>query len=881
MAVELASAYLSLIPTLRGATKQIQSELSGIDVKAPGTKLGAQLSGSIGAAMNFKTIGAKFSEMGGQISGVGTKLTKGITVPIAGATTAAAGLVGVLGFKRLVGIDTARGQFKGLGYDADEVMKQVDKGVTGTALSMADGASMAVGILATGAVPMKDLEDQIQRTANVSAAYGVEGSHAANLLNAVLTKNKVTYGDLSQMQANGIPIISQLADHYGVAGDEIEKMARDGKISIEDMNKVIDQNAGAAAEEYSKTWAGVTANIKSNIGKLGAEILGGVFPQMQAQAEDFLNILKSDEAKAFAQEIGTSLSEAFTSVSNAIKGAVTWFTALSPGLQSTVLTMAGLALAAGPVLIVVGKIATGIGALISVGGGLVSVTGGLIAGFRGTALAANASRSALIAQSVATKVASGAQKAFNLVMRANPIGLIITAIAALVAGLIWFFTQTEIGQQIWAGFMGFLADSWATIKVIFQTSLDFITNLWSTVWTAVSTFFSGVWNAIVVAVQTAIAFVQSIITSVTSAISASWSAVWNGIKTFFGAIWAGIVAFVTAYINTVRTIITTVVNAIKTVWTNIWNGIKAFFGAVWAGIVAFVTGYINTVRTIITTVVNAIKAVWTNVWNAIKSFFSTVWNGIISFSTSAVNKVRSVITNVVNAIRSVWSSVWGGISSFFSNIWSNIVSAAQNFMGSVQDKFRAVTDFVKGIPDKVVGFFSGLGGKLVESGKSIIQGFLDGIMAGFNKAKSFVSDGLGTIRNLFPFSPAKEGPFSGRGWVAYSGLSVGETFSQSVAGALHDGRSEISDEMSGIQSEIDSLDEPTFGVRTAVPAFAGEPYGQDGAGSAGRQIVLQVENLTVDSDDRVTQLSQALWTKANNADRSSGKVNLGGVTVGV
>lgn len=127
-------------------------------------------------------------------------------------------LVGALGFKRLVGIDTARGQFKGLGHDADAVMKQVDAGVTNTALSMAEGASLAVGILATANLPLEQLEGQLKRVANVSAAYGVDASQAGYLLNNVLTKNKVTYGDLSQMVQNQIPIISMLADHYGVTG---------------------------------------------------------------------------------------------------------------------------------------------------------------------------------------------------------------------------------------------------------------------------------------------------------------------------------------------------------------------------------------------------------------------------------------------------------------------------------------------------------------------------------------------------------------------------------------------------------------------------------------------------------------------------------------
>src|SRR5699024_1557168 len=51
-----------------------------------------------------------------------------------------------------------------------------------------------------------------------------------------------------------------------------------------------------------------------------------------------------------------------------------------------------------------------------------------------------------------TKAAAAVQAAFNAVMAANPIMLTVLAIAALVAGLVYFFTQTELGQQIWQSF---------------------------------------------------------------------------------------------------------------------------------------------------------------------------------------------------------------------------------------------------------------------------------------------------------------------------------------------------------------------------------------------------------------------------------------------
>lgn len=239
-------------------------------------------------------------------SGLGKAVKVGLATAGA-AGSAAFGYTLKKGFDRLVALDTARGQFKGLGLDVEATMEQVGKGVTDTSLSMAQGASIAVASMATGNLPLQDLEAQIKRVSNVSAAYGVEAEHAGLLLNNVLTKNKVTWGDLSQMVQNKIPIVSMLAKEYGVTGDEIQKMVEGGKISVEDLNRVIDKNAGEAAEAYAGTWAGITANIRANVGKLGADILDGAFPQMKAAAESFLAFLKNPAVKEWGKNLGESI----------------------------------------------------------------------------------------------------------------------------------------------------------------------------------------------------------------------------------------------------------------------------------------------------------------------------------------------------------------------------------------------------------------------------------------------------------------------------------------------------------------------------------------------------------------------------------------------
>lgn len=89
-----------------------------------------------------------------------------------------------------------------------------------------------------------------------------------------------------------------------------------------------------------------------------------------------------------------------------------------------------------------------------------------------------------------TAAASAAQVVFNAVLSANPIGLIITAIAALVAGLVWFFTKTELGQKIWAGFTDFLSTAWERIKVAFSLGWEGIKRFLGMAWDLIKRVWS-------------------------------------------------------------------------------------------------------------------------------------------------------------------------------------------------------------------------------------------------------------------------------------------------------------------------------------------------------------------------------------------------------
>lgn len=321
-----------------------------------------------------------------------------------------------------------------------------------------------------------------------------------------------------------------------------------------------------------------------------------------------------------------------------------------------------------------------------------------------------AGRAAMVASAAATKIVTAAQWLWNAALTANPIGLIVAAIALFVGALVWLFNNNETVRNA-------MVAAWEWIKNAVTVSVEFIKNFLSTAWEMITTTFTAAWDAI----------------------KAAWQAVWDGILLVLTTIWDLIVAAVTLYIETVMLVITTVLDALKAAWDAIWNGIKFVLEAVWDGIVWYVTTYINTVKTIITTVINAIKTVWNTVWNAIKTVVTNVWNGIKSFVSNAINAVKTTVSNVVNTIKTLWSTAWEGMKTKVSQIWDGIKSGVRTGIDSVMG-------FVRGLKDKILNVFSNAGTMLLGAGKKIISGLWDGIKGGFGKIK----DGLAGLTAKLP-----------------------------------------------------------------------------------------------------------------------------------
>lgn len=342
---------------------------------------------------------------------------------------------------------------------------------------------------------------------------------------------------------------------------------------------------------------------------------------------------------------------------------------------------------------------------------IVAVTAGTAA-FKGMSAAMGAINAVKAAGGLlqfvkATNLAKAAQAAFNVVAGLNPIGAIVTAIAALVAGLVYFFTQTETGRKAWAAiteafyaFVDWISSAWSS-------AMESISSWWTGTWDGVSGFFqayvvqpmqtawqviTAVWDGIVTVFKTAFAIIVGLVLTPIKLYIQAWVAVFtwayeNVIKPVWDAICQ---VFTWAYESVIKPVFEQIASTwqwIAGIATLVFGGIVAFLEGVWTSIsagvtsawdliVTAVTWYINTVWTIVSTVFTTVAGVVSTVWNGIASTISGVWETIKTAASVAVQWVYDSVTGIFSSMSSSVASTFEGMRSAIESVWNKVKSVA-------------------------------------------------------------------------------------------------------------------------------------------------------------------------------------------------------------
>lgn len=148
-------------------------------------------------------------------------------------------------------------------------------------------------------------------------------------------------------------------------------------------------------------------------------------------------------------------------------------------------------------------------------------------------------------------------------------------------------------------------------------------------------------------------------------------------------------------------------------WDNFWSGLTRKARSAWNDISKKTQNGVEDVAKSMQSKSKSIEKTWNNTWFVIGRFTRNAWKDIRRDSSNGMNGVHGAISNGLGTINRIWSAGWNTFSNFFKGIWNGIKQAAANGMNGVINVINAGI----GAINKVWSFFTGHGTGLKELGK--------------------------------------------------------------------------------------------------------------------------------------------------------------------
>lgn len=750
------------MPTVKELNARITATANNFDKVFNGVENKVRnVSKSVGKQSSFMNkslsgignVGKSFENMSSKLEGVskttgdlGSKFNNSITKPAGVAIGAVGGLVGALGFKRLMGMDAAEAKLKGLGYAGKEVKTiqgQVETAIQGSMTTMAEGTDIAAGGLAAGVEKGKDLEQYIKLVGDAAVGSGRPVNEMAMIFARVQGSGKVMTEELNMVE-EGMPGFSKaMADNLGIPLDEFKEKVTAGEVSSEDFMTTMDSFAGKMSGEYAKSFEGMTKNTMAFVGQIGEKILGGAFEKSKKSLNEFLGWISSPEVQNGATRLGEKFGVAFNIIINAVSGAVKWFA----NLPGPVLKIAG---AFGLLLVAVGPILTMFSKLTGMLAGLFGPFGkllGFLAGMGPVGWIIMGVVAAIAALGTAFYVAYQKSETFRNFI--NGIGKMIsgaigwikqfgTAIGSLfggdqkegtsilkklgfnqeqVAAIQGIVTQINgIFSIMWSSLstiFNSIKNGWNSVIGIFRGSTGLLTTAFTNMKAILGPIFEGILNIIkntftqvIVVIKSVFQIMRGVMQVFGGLFKGDWAMVWAGLKNIFWGALNGIIALVKLmFMNMVYAAIAIakswiaqmriVLGLLKNVFVGIWNGIKFVTLYIWNGIKNAVITSVQTLRLRAIQILNALKWAISGIWNGIKFLAVATWNGIKWVVVNAVNGLKIAAVATFNALKWAISAIFNGIKFIATSVWNGIKWVVVNAVRSAKNIAIATFNILK------------------------------------------------------------------------------------------------------------------------------------------------------------------------------------------
>lgn len=883
MAYNLATAYVPIVPSMKGVGKAIE--------KAFGDA--SQNAGSKGGGQAGKGFASGLLAKGGIIGAAAAVTTKAMGV-ISNSIGSAVGRADQMNnFPKVM---------KNLGYssqDAAASIKKISNALDGlpTTSSAMTGMVQQLAPLTSNLDEATDIALAFNNAMLAGGASTMEQENALTQYTQMLSAGKVDMQAWRSIQAAMPGQLNQVAEAMLGAGknsNDLYEAMKNGSISFDDFNKKVmelnqngfgkyasfaqqakdaTQGIGTAMENVKnrvakavqkvieavgvENIAGAINGFSSQFGKVGdaaASMVTGVkgwFGKAAQAAQPLVSIWKSDfgqlgmylkglaaNAQAFGGSLldvvtnGGGLQNFLTGLNNIISPLVNWWIALtrnvsifigtlsdSGGVQAFLASLSelwkgltqlgqGLSDAVTGFLAVGqnGGVAASIGQLVgdafnaaapfveklastlqslgdwAIGNGdaIRTIIAGIAGGFAAfkTASLISAAVTALKSFDAAAKIAAAGQWVLNAAMNANPIVLVVTAIAALVSALVWFFTQTETGRKAWAAFTSFLSSAWQsvvsfvtglgqnianfftqTIPNAIQSVIQWFQQLPSAIGTALSNLITSIGTWAVSFGQSALQAGQQFVSNIANFLTnlPATIAYWLAYGITFVVLWAAQLG--SQAISAGQQFLTNLGTFLMQLPGNIWNWLTSTVASVasWAaqmGANALSAGsqFLSNVGTFISQLPSNVGSWLSGAISAAASFVGQMASNAVNAGSRFLSSIGSYISQVPGRIGAGLSGAISAVGSFASSMASGALRAGQQFLSNLVNTLASIPGRMVSIGSQIVqGIINGITGSIGQVGSAILGGVKDAIadvknMLGIHSPSRLFRDQIG--RNI-------------------------------------------------------------------------------------------------------------------------------------
>lgn len=730
---EVARATVTIIPNMKGAQSTISDAMTGA-----GESGAKSFTGSFGSSFKTGAIAGIFGALTSKVADGAISMAKSITQSAYNGYAEYEQLVG--GVETLYG--DAASTVKGYAADAWQSVGMSQNEYMSTATAFAATLRQAVG-------------GNVQKAAEQSNKALQEMADNANKMGTDMSSVQYAFQGFAKQNYT---MLDNLKLGYGGTKEEMERLLSDAekitgvKYDINNFSDVIDAIGviqdqlgitGTTAKEASSTIEGSVNSMKA----AWSNWMAGLMDDQADMGQLTQNLV--DAVGKVAENIGPKLAQVGTALGAAlpvlVEGIMPYVPQIVEPIAQGIMSALGTAISQQPALGVV----MGIMAALKVGG--------IVSQFSSMANAIAPFTTSLTSGMSTIGSFSGALQGV-VSFFTGPLGIVI-AIGAVVAALVWFFTQTETGKQILSDFSTFLMNAWNAVLTFFQNLPANIGAFLTTVWTSITTWAIQIGQAAITAGQT---FLTNVIT-------------------FFSQLPGTVFGFLSSVLaNVANWVIQMAQNALSA-GQQFLSNIISFFSQLPGNILNFLSNVIaNVVSWVIQMAQNAMSAGQQFLSNII-SFFSQIPGNVARFLASVISSVISWVgqmaQNASNAGRQFIQNVANFLHQLPGNvarILSSVISNAGSWVGQMAQKGA---EGASRLGSSLISAASSIPGRMLDIGRNIVRGIWNGITgaAGWfaSQVRGFFSNIVSNAKSALGIgSPSKVFADEVGQWIP-AGINVG------------------------------------------------------------------------------------------------------------